>query len=148
MDLYKEPPTMELLVLLLAEISNILLNGKTPFHLSPALKGDNQQSVPGVFSNSFSTDISRRGRKKKYHQEFAFSCLYSWNKIPVCGHFKNRQWWNIMDIWVPSVANIFYMLWILAENDLSFSCWTKVLLQGLMSKSVFHFRILPHYKYH
>lgn len=69
MDLYKEPPAMKLQVVLLAEIPNFLLNRRTPWHLSPALKGNNQQSVPGVSSNSFSTDISGKGRKK-YHQEF------------------------------------------------------------------------------
>lgn len=62
MDLYKEPPAMKLLVVLLAEIPNFLLNRRTPCHLSPALKGNNQQSVPGVSSNSFSTDISGKGK--------------------------------------------------------------------------------------
>lgn len=146
MDLYKQPTT-KLLVLLLAAISNILLNRRTSHHLPPALKG-NISSQCLMCPVTASPLISVGGEEKSTTMSFAFSCLYSRNKVPVCGDFKNRRWWNTTDNRIPSVVNIFYTLWILAENNLFFECWTKVLLQGLMSKFLFHFRILPHYKYH
>lgn len=58
MDLYKELPTMKLLVLLLTEIFNILQIRKMPQHLSPALKCNNQKLVSDESSDRFSVDIS------------------------------------------------------------------------------------------
>lgn len=60
MDLYKELPSMKLLVLLLTEIFNILQIRKKPRHLSPALKCNNNKSVSCESGARFSIDISER----------------------------------------------------------------------------------------
>lgn len=58
MDLYKELPSMKLLVFLLTEIFNILQIRKMPWHLSPALKRNNKKPVPAESNDRFSIDIS------------------------------------------------------------------------------------------
>lgn len=68
MDLYKELPSTKLQVLLVTEISNTLQikKNKMPWHLLPALKGNDKESVPAGADDRSSTDISKRRWKKDH----------------------------------------------------------------------------------